>query len=188
MKQKYGLLLVIGIVFGLGAMSLVLAQNSISSPKKSKYKTYTNTTTGYSVKYPSTWRPHEQEYDKSFVYFDYGKDQISIPEQSTAVTIGPTKIGPDSIYQSSNLDEIAKTAIEMIEANRFGDQDLKIRVKNGKIRKIKAKRINYINSFVYAQKLEMVKYFFVKDDFVWTIEGPAKELKQIFKSFKFIPK
>lgn len=160
----------------------------LAATSKQKYKTYQNTAAGYSVKYPSTWRPHEQEYDKSFVYFDYGKDQISIPDQSTAVTIGPTLIGPDSVYQSSNLDEIAKTAVEMIEANRFGDQNLRIRVKNTKIGKFPAKQINYINSFVYAKKLEMVQFLFVKDSSVWTISGPTKEkgLQKIIKSLQFI--
>lgn len=183
----------IGAVFILFAIAVIALASPVFGKSifaKSKYATYINRAAGYSVQYPSHWRPHEQEYDASFVYFDYGEDQVSIPDQSTAVIIGPTKVGPDSVYPSENLDKIAKIAVEMIEANRFGNQDLKIRVKNAKIGKMKAKQINHINSFVYATRLEMVTYLFIKDSSVWTIAGPAKEsgLKQILKTLKFIPK
>lgn len=184
MAKKTKFILTLLIVFGIAALSLSTSFFGETVSAKAKYKTYKNTTYGFSVEYPVTWRVRVVTFDEGLNFlFDYGKELVSNPDLSTAPSAGIRKT-------SNNLEQEVQATVEMIKANIFGLRDIKLKIKNTKVAKIKAKQINHLNSFIYDRDMELVTVMFVKDNLLWSMGGPAKDpgVKHFISSFKFIPK
>lgn len=183
-KRKTKFIALVLVFVGILSAAIASSSYAKTASTKAKYKTYKNTTYGFSVEYPVTWRAQVVTSDEGLNFlFDYGKELVSIPDQSTAPGAGVWKT-------SNNLEQEVQNTVEMIKANIFGSRDIKLKIKDTKVAKMKAKQINHLNSFINDRDVELTTVMFVKDGYLWSMGGPAKDpgVKHLISSFKFIPK